>query len=334
MLLARHRAGRSREAVGRQRHVGGRTTGGRDALRMQPSLGCWPVGSRSTPDIRKQAPCSTGPRATGPAPPAWSAPPGGRREPCGASQSGPPRRARGVPAWTGRAGRAPRDASAARSCGRWRPGTATSWRPSLCGTRSRSGPARCWSGANGGARTRCRSRRSIRPTTRTWHGDLAALRDTRRRLAEARAEGSPTAARLDEERARLERAIRRRTHHLRGTSAAIASVPGGELVGVPRRHDVRGARRHRRRAARTGRPVRPGHPSGRGPDDARRSRRSRSPGSRCGRRPAGDPRTSTTSGVGCRWRCWGTPYVASVTGPWSSLHPGGCTPLPGRWSRR
>ena len=66
----------------------------------------------------------------------------------------------------------------------------------------------------------------------------------------------------------------------------------------------------------------------------RRSRRSRSPGSRCGRRPGDDPRTSSTSDVGCKWRCWGTPYAASVTGPWSSLRPAGCTPLPGRSSRR
>jgi CHAT domain-containing protein len=47
-------------------------------------------------------------------------------------------------------------------------------------------------------------------------GDLAALRDTRRRLAAARADDSPLAARLDEERARLEQVIRRRAHHLSG----------------------------------------------------------------------------------------------------------------------
>ena len=63
---------------------------------------------------------------------------------------------------------------------------------------------------------------------------LAALRDTRRRLAEAQAEGSPTASRLDEERARLERAIRRRTHHLAGTSAATTRFRAGDLVDVTR----------------------------------------------------------------------------------------------------
>jgi tetratricopeptide (TPR) repeat protein len=51
--------------------------------------------------------------------------------------------------------------------------------------------------------------------------DLAALRDTRRRLGQARAEGSPLAAKLDDDRARLEQAIRRRTHHLAGESAAV-----------------------------------------------------------------------------------------------------------------
>ncbi len=50
--------------------------------------------------------------------------------------------------------------------------------------------------------------------------DLAALRDTRRRLTQARDEEvAPTAARLAEEEARLERSIRRRTHHLSGTAA-------------------------------------------------------------------------------------------------------------------
>lgn len=59
---------------------------------------------------------------------------------------------------------------------------------------------------------------------------LAALRDTRRRLAKAQAEGSQTAIRLDEERARLERAIRQRTHHLAGTSAATTRFRAGDLV--------------------------------------------------------------------------------------------------------
>ncbi len=59
---------------------------------------------------------------------------------------------------------------------------------------------------------------------------LAALRDTRRRLAKAQAEGSQTAIRLDEERARLERAIRQRTHHLAGTSAATTRFRARDLV--------------------------------------------------------------------------------------------------------
>ena len=60
--------------------------------------------------------------------------------------------------------------------------------------------------------------------------DLAALRDTRRRLADARAEGSAPASRLDEDRARLELAIRRRTHHLRGTSAGSGPFEADRLV--------------------------------------------------------------------------------------------------------
>ena len=60
--------------------------------------------------------------------------------------------------------------------------------------------------------------------------DLAALRDTRRRLAEAQAEASPTAIRLDEERGRLERAIRQRTHHLAGTSTPTLRFRAEHLV--------------------------------------------------------------------------------------------------------
>ena len=51
--------------------------------------------------------------------------------------------------------------------------------------------------------------------------DLAALRSTRRRLAEVRSEGAATTARLDDERIRLERAIRRRTHHRIGIPIRI-----------------------------------------------------------------------------------------------------------------
>jgi CHAT domain-containing protein len=60
--------------------------------------------------------------------------------------------------------------------------------------------------------------------------DLAALRATRRRLAEARAEGSTSATRLEEDRARLERAIRRRTHHLAGTGSATTRFRAEHLV--------------------------------------------------------------------------------------------------------
>jgi len=59
---------------------------------------------------------------------------------------------------------------------------------------------------------------------------LAALRDTRRRLAEARAEAAPTAARLDEDRTRLERAIRRRAHHLAGTATETTRFEADRLV--------------------------------------------------------------------------------------------------------
>ncbi len=60
--------------------------------------------------------------------------------------------------------------------------------------------------------------------------DLAALRDTRRRLAEAKATGSQTAARLDDERARLELAIRRRSHYLAGVSAEMPGFETARLV--------------------------------------------------------------------------------------------------------
>jgi CHAT domain-containing protein len=59
---------------------------------------------------------------------------------------------------------------------------------------------------------------------------LAGLRDTRRRLAEARAEGSPAAARLDDDRARLERTIRRRAHYLAGATAESTRFEVDRLV--------------------------------------------------------------------------------------------------------
>ena len=95
--------------------------------------------------------------------------------------------------------------------------------------------------------------------------DLAALRDTRRRLAEARAEGAPSAARLDDDRARLEEAIRRRTHHLAGYVDRVGTVRGRAAARLPRRDHVRGAGRCRPGAAR------PRRLRGTGP--ARRGRR-------------------------------------------------------------
>jgi tetratricopeptide (TPR) repeat protein len=59
---------------------------------------------------------------------------------------------------------------------------------------------------------------------------LAALRDTRSRLAKAKADGSPLVAKLDEDRARLERAIRGRVHHLRGTTVESTHFAAGRLV--------------------------------------------------------------------------------------------------------
>jgi CHAT domain-containing protein len=60
--------------------------------------------------------------------------------------------------------------------------------------------------------------------------DLAALRDTRRRLAQARAEGSPHVARLDDDCVRLEQAIRRRTHHLSGEMQAMERFQAERLL--------------------------------------------------------------------------------------------------------
>ena len=59
---------------------------------------------------------------------------------------------------------------------------------------------------------------------------LAALRENRRRLAEAQADGLPIAARLEEDRTRLERAIRRRTHHLGGEAGAATRFDAERLV--------------------------------------------------------------------------------------------------------
>ncbi len=60
---------------------------------------------------------------------------------------------------------------------------------------------------------------------------LASLRDTRRRLGEARAAGTDTAGRLDADLARLEVAIRQRTHHLAGSSVQVPRFDVEHLLG-------------------------------------------------------------------------------------------------------
>lgn len=59
--------------------------------------------------------------------------------------------------------------------------------------------------------------------------DLAALRAQHRRLADARADGSPT-ERLQARATRLEQSVRQRMLHLRGTGAAPSSLDVGDLV--------------------------------------------------------------------------------------------------------
>ena len=59
---------------------------------------------------------------------------------------------------------------------------------------------------------------------------LATLRDTRRRLGDARAAGAAAAARLDDERARLELTIRQRAHHLGGTSDEVPRFEVEDLL--------------------------------------------------------------------------------------------------------
>ena len=316
--------------------VGGRTAGGRGG--SEDAAVAWLLAGRLALDAgRPQATAAARPRPRriGPAPPAWSARPGGRREPWSARP-----RATAAACWRRAGGAWTRSTSTGRRLGSSElRALATRHGDELAALALRhaatAGLARCWSGASAGGPTALSQPPVHPPDDEELARDLAALRDTRRRLAEARAEGAPTASRLDEDRARLERAIRRRAHHLAGTSAAIDPVPGcDELVDV-----ARTTRRSWSSSTSTAccthwSPGPAGSPMWSWARRQRRSRRSRSPGSRCGRRPGDGPRTSTTSGVGCRWRCWGTPYAASVTGPWSSLRPAGCTPLPGRSSRR
>ena len=68
------------------------------------------------------------------------------------------------------------------------------------------------------------------PDDEVLAGDLAALRATRRRLTEARSEGSANVTRLADDQVRLERAIRRRTHHLAGTSAGTTRFRASQLI--------------------------------------------------------------------------------------------------------
>ena len=138
--------------------------------------------------------------------------------------------------------------------------------------------------------------------------DLAALRGTRRRIDEAQSEGGVSTPRLDEERARLELAIRRRAHHLAGAGTTTAGDRFAtaqlleELDGKLLRRDGRRGRGVARaggiawagappgagwdRGGRTGNVLRPVRPS---PD---RSRSALGPGRRgppaAGRRLLGD----------------------------------------------
>ena len=112
-------------------------------------------------------------------------------------------------------------------------------------------PRACWSGASDGGRTRCRSRRFTRRTTPSSPATSRPCATPGGGWPRHAPRDRPTAARLDDDRARLERGdpsaypppggrVGRRRRPLRGRAA-------GRL---PRRHDVRGARRRRRRAAR------------------------------------------------------------------------------------
>ena len=158
--------------------------------------------------------------------------------------------------------------------------------------------------------------------------DLAVLRDTRRRLAEARAEEAPSAARLDDGRARLEEAIRRRTHHLAGASTEsapfeaerlLASLDGTtfvELVDVDRVLHALVACAGRVRHVVVG-----------GTAEAEQSVAF----ARFALRQAARGRPSDIVDVGRRLQetLLGTQYAASAEGP-SSSRPVGCTRRPGR----
>ena len=204
--------------------------------------------------------------------------------------------------------------SAAPSSGRWRPATATSCPRWPCGTPPRAGLAPCWPGASVGARPRSPSHRSTHRTTQTWPGSSPHCATRGAGSCAARADGSPTATRLDADRARLEAAIRRRTHHLAGgaanverfdTERLLADLDGTtfvELVEVDHGlHALVVARGRVRRFAlgttrgrRTGRELRPLRPATGGPRKAGRpGRRGPSAGGRParGRRPGAGRRT-------------------------------------------
>ena len=184
-------------------------------------------------------------------------------------------------------------------------------------------------------RRRWRSHPSTHPTTLSWPATWRPCATPVAASPRRRRRAQPTAARLDDERTRLERAIRRRTHHLAGSlgrdhavrgwhswSTALDGTTFVELVDVDGVLHALVARSGRVHHVVVG-------------DDQRGGAGGRV---RPVRAAAGGPRATVRPGgrraSAARRRCWGTPYAASVTGPWSSLHPGGCTPLPGRWSRR
>ena len=172
------------------------------------------------------------------------------------------RRARRVPAWARRARRAPRDARQLRAAGAGDPARGRAGARWPCGTPRTADRACCWSGASAGGPPRSSQPPVHPPDDDELARSLAALRDTRRRLAEARAEGSPTAAgwttsgRGSSGRSggvrTTSRAPRPRRTRFRGRGRSSTSLDGT---------GVRRARRRRRGAARPGRPGGPGHPS-------------------------------------------------------------------------
>ena len=295
--------------------------------------GCWPGGGRRGRARRRRPSCS-------PAPPRYRQPSVGLVRATGWHARALERELRGdtrgvlAPAGAGSTRSTQHRArSAARSSARWRPATATSWPRWPCGTPSRAGPATLLEWSERWRATALSQPPVHPPDDDDLAGDLAALRDTRRRLAAARAEGAPTAAQAGR-RPRPSRARDPPAYPPPGRAATgdVARFDAERLLASPRRHDVRRARRGRPRSCTRSSPRADGSRTVRG----RRRREDAeqvgcaSPGSPCGRRRAGGPPTSTTWAVGCRQRCWGTPYGRWATGRSWSLRPAGCTPPPGR----